>query len=576
MAADNNLDGAASRDLLEMLDAKWHGTARVTVFLDRAEPSEYSPAPVPGVPEDGQARILELDKKEFRVLETLGEVDSLDPEVIRSFVQRINAEPEEKKAFIFWDHGGPSNFGSDETDGSGSVNLEVMEDILTSPEGEPLRFDVIGFDTCLMGSIAALETFVPFTDVYIASAELEPGGGWDYKEILSGMKEPDMSARDFGALAVSTYEDYYRKNPSATGGIAVTLAAWDTSLVKFDDLASLLISMTDAEGLEAAQVYSDVTQAIAGATPYSAKASRPPTSVDLGDVLSWLGVDGGAEDVAASAAVLNESLLEARIAWGSDDSISEALGLSSSPNPANDTTELFLSSIGEDSEGRLHLVSGDVDPPEVDLTFESRSEGTVDFGIVEFGISDDVLLTAARLSLASEEADGVVTVFSSYRVDEASGHVSLAPSSYGLPLATLTLSASEEASAREDMALLQLLRGELSLAVRIETGSTTYDALLLLNDALEPLGVAFENEADGTSAVLTWEEVLAHRDLIITPLLAEVAVGGTELTLVPGRPRPLSEVTLGVANLSDETGLSIVGTATDVQGLSSRAVVAVP
>lgn len=49
------------------------------------------------------------------------------------------------------------------------------------------RFELFGFDACLMANLEALYNFRTFSRYYIASEDLEPGHGWNYTPILSAL-----------------------------------------------------------------------------------------------------------------------------------------------------------------------------------------------------------------------------------------------------------------------------------------------------------------------------------------------------------------------------------------------------
>ena len=68
------------------------------------------------------------------------------------------------------------------------------------------RFDLIGFDACLMATYEIAAVLAPFADTLLASEELEPGHGWDYRA-LEGMRSGQAhSPDDVGALLVAGCE----------------------------------------------------------------------------------------------------------------------------------------------------------------------------------------------------------------------------------------------------------------------------------------------------------------------------------------------------------------------------------
>jgi len=80
-------------------------------------------------------------------------------------------------------HGsGVFGFGGDE---SGNVYSLSIKDIklkltLALHNNNLIKFDVIGFDACVMQSWAVLGELASVTHYVLASVALEPGHGWDY------------------------------------------------------------------------------------------------------------------------------------------------------------------------------------------------------------------------------------------------------------------------------------------------------------------------------------------------------------------------------------------------------------
>lgn len=85
-------------------------------------------------------------------------------------------------------HGaGVFGFGGDD---SGDVSIlsitGIKNNIRTALDNNNvLRFNIIGFDACIMQSWAVLGELSTVTDYILASVALEPGHGWNYAYILS-------------------------------------------------------------------------------------------------------------------------------------------------------------------------------------------------------------------------------------------------------------------------------------------------------------------------------------------------------------------------------------------------------
>ncbi|WP_296226143.1 clostripain-related cysteine peptidase [Ralstonia sp. UBA689] len=83
---------------------------------------------------------------------------------------------------VLWDHGaGWKGFGLDEN--QTTQNSMTVPQMTAGVDGGAraagIRFDVIGFDACLMATAEVEAALAPDADYLLASEELEPGSGWD-------------------------------------------------------------------------------------------------------------------------------------------------------------------------------------------------------------------------------------------------------------------------------------------------------------------------------------------------------------------------------------------------------------
>ncbi|MFA7562432.1 MAG: clostripain-related cysteine peptidase [Methanoculleus sp.] len=131
-----------------------------------------------------------------------------DPETLARFLAYVNEiEGYEQRYLVFWDHGsGYQGYGHDEV-WDDTLTLDEMK-VAFSRNGE--RYDLIGFDACLMSMIEVAAVLEPYAKLLVASENLEPGSGWDYAPLARELSErPGMSPEAFGKLTV----DSYMENP---------------------------------------------------------------------------------------------------------------------------------------------------------------------------------------------------------------------------------------------------------------------------------------------------------------------------------------------------------------------------
>lgn len=164
-----------------------------------------------GSPPGGGAPTVGLQQES---LELLGETNTGDPETLVDFaLWAIENYPAEHYGLILWDHGGGwLMIGSDETDDADALTMTELSDALyqiTETAGID-KFDVIGFDACLMAQLEVFQTLAPYAEYAIASEELIPGMGWEYAGAFRQVVEhPSSTAPEFGQAVVDAYVEYY-------------------------------------------------------------------------------------------------------------------------------------------------------------------------------------------------------------------------------------------------------------------------------------------------------------------------------------------------------------------------------
>ena len=124
---------------------------------------------------------------QFRILnDNVGNKPMVAPSTLTEFIRFCAANyPANRNILIFWDHGGGSltGYGYDQRfKSSGSMTLDGIDQALS--EGG-VRFDVIGFDACLMATVETAQMASKYADYLLASEESEPGIGWYYTNWVS-------------------------------------------------------------------------------------------------------------------------------------------------------------------------------------------------------------------------------------------------------------------------------------------------------------------------------------------------------------------------------------------------------
>ena len=68
------------------------------------------------------------------------------------------------------------------------------------------KFELIGFDACLMGQIEVFGSLYPYSNYMVASEEVEPGYGWSYAAWLEQLvQNPTVNGDGLSQSIISTY-----------------------------------------------------------------------------------------------------------------------------------------------------------------------------------------------------------------------------------------------------------------------------------------------------------------------------------------------------------------------------------
>jgi len=597
MAADNNLDRAATNDINEILRAGVPENVSALILVDRAELGEYgSFGTIEGLPPHSTAKWLRITGSTIEELDDLGEIDMADPATVRMFVERLTAEPADRHAAVFWDHGSSFTFGSDDSAPfSGAMKVdEIADQFRNDPEDETRGYknvDLIGFDACLMSSVEALSEFTEVAPLYVGSAELEPGDGWDYQGIFDFMGgNPDLTPADLAGAVVERYADYYANSPGRAGGLQVTQAAWSTETAEVEAaIEALATAYEDASGDEAGNynMISDLYSAHEKSTFYNRRTDDPAETTSWIDAGEFLANQNDAQDEAMAIAAenLRLALEEIRVASRTDGRDELVMGLSvyfpvnrvgrnsgaaDEGNRMEDSNSRLLDGgygkilallDPEDPESALGLLRGDDNaPPTVDvpITDVGADEVTVDFRA-----EDDVMLASGYgLLLFHTDDDEHLAVLGS---SPGAIGVKTFAGTTTLPLLAVTVGPAGAAPTSDVVGFLARVEGKYSVPVVARAGNREERGSLILGDDGVVDGLAVRSE-DGAWASLAWEDVLAVPDAEIAPLWFTVDSQTGEYESNEGVATAVSEVSVGFIDLEDTSRLSLVLSATDVAG----------
>ena len=197
-------DGAATYNLEQAMDGMASGDVNVVI--------------VTGGTDEWQNDIVSNDEIGIYMLNGQGggmtklsklkDRNMADADLLASMVQQVfTLYPAENTMLILWDHGGGSvgGFAVDERT-EDSISLYELGEAL---EQSGKHLDMIGFDACLMASLETANTLAPYAEYMIASQELEPGGGWNYKDLMAAISgNPSITPAALGKIICDSYLEH--------------------------------------------------------------------------------------------------------------------------------------------------------------------------------------------------------------------------------------------------------------------------------------------------------------------------------------------------------------------------------
>lgn len=227
LAAANDLNPFASLDLQEMMKVGSNDTINVIVYLT--------------LHEDGKPKVTKKLYINNGSMTQIGDDmvrDSGDVATLEEALQWACTDyPSDHIAVVLWDHGsGPLNrskflskgvcydydTGHYLTDRDCLQAFSWARDTLRGGK----KFDIIGFDACLLASLELAYTLSSCADYMVASEETIPGDGYQYAYLLSPFVTQNLDSLSFARQMINAYKQEY------AGTMDYTLSATDLNAVK--------------------------------------------------------------------------------------------------------------------------------------------------------------------------------------------------------------------------------------------------------------------------------------------------------------------------------------------------------
>lgn len=201
--------GYATADIKEMKDSGYDESL-MDIYLCTGGASAWSDKNISA----GEIAIWKLESGKLNKLDTISS-KMTDSNTLQTFIDTVYADTDgDCYNLVLWNHGGGAilGYGVDETDNNNAMTMMDIEEALSGTKliADGNKFEVVGFDACLMGMLEIADTLDEYSNYLLASEEVEPGRGWDYSclgEITNG---GDFTGVAISKVIIDAYAEYYK------------------------------------------------------------------------------------------------------------------------------------------------------------------------------------------------------------------------------------------------------------------------------------------------------------------------------------------------------------------------------
>lgn len=198
--------GLASNDLLEIQNS--FISDKVNVIIETGGAKEWKNELISNTTNE---RYIVRDNAYYILDDTLGKKDMTDPNTLTDFIKFCTTNYKaNRNILILWDHGGGSlsGYGYDEIFDSVNPDSMSIDEIDLALKNANTKFDFIGFDACLMGTVETAFVLEKYSDYMLASQKKEPGTGWYYTDWITAIsKNTSISTEVIGKKIIDDYVD---------------------------------------------------------------------------------------------------------------------------------------------------------------------------------------------------------------------------------------------------------------------------------------------------------------------------------------------------------------------------------
>jgi len=225
-----------------------------------------------------------------RLIDNAGNAAMVDPNNLLSFIEwGVDNFEADRYDLIFWDHGSGTigGYGYDEKyANAGNMDIAEIDQALTAAD---VKWDFIGFDTCLMGTTETALMLSKHADYMVASEESEPGIGWYYTDWLTKLSaNTSMPTIEIGKNIIDSFiSETQRRVPQQSGTLSlIDLAEFEATVP-----SKLKAFSTSSQQMIANQQYRTISQARSGSREFA--SAQKIDMVDLVDMSTRVNTQEG-------------------------------------------------------------------------------------------------------------------------------------------------------------------------------------------------------------------------------------------------------------------------------------------
>lgn len=202
--------GLSTANTLQLIDATKKGDGMTIVMQTGGSRRWFTK----GIADNSYGRYTIRNGKLEKALDLPSDTCMSEPKELLDFINWTKENyPADRYMLVMWDHGGglSTGYGFDRLNRRTDSDYPLLSvtEIIQAIDQSGIKFDLIGFDACLMQDIEIAAALEPYADYYLASEEVEGGFGWcDTSGFGMLAENPGTPTEAFGKEMVASFDPY--------------------------------------------------------------------------------------------------------------------------------------------------------------------------------------------------------------------------------------------------------------------------------------------------------------------------------------------------------------------------------